>query len=236
MHYWNRDNFEGLAQLAEELRSNARLHELARYCELREQGLRGEAFEALDRFLDVTLSSAVDVQREVALLVLGAHARIAAAHQFLSHPLRQRLLDPVLKAWQASEPDAATPVAELGLLHRDAELLERALDLAPSDDRVRACLVSILLGDVEYATHHLVEGKLIGTFEEACATLDQAERHIQTAADPTSMKGFATEVAEHRSLLRDWSAYQQNPTGTFPEWCRERGRAHRWYSIVYYRS
>ncbi len=236
MHYWNRDNFEGLAELAEQLHRDPRLHDLARYCELREAGRRSDALEALDRFLTAALSSTVEVQRELVLLVLGAHGRIAEAHQFLSHPLRQRLLEPVLEAWCAAEPHNATPIGELGLLHRNADLLERALELNTSDDRVRACLVSILVGQVEYATHHLGEGKLIGTFEVACATLGRAERLIETASNPGSMTGLAAEVAEHRDLLDDWNHYRQDPLGTFPEWCRERGKAHRWWSIVYYRS
>lgn len=111
VHHWNRDNLEGLAQLAAELRIDERLQDLARYCELRKRGLRAEAFEALDRFLSAMLVSSVEVQRELTLRVLNAHARTAAAHQFLSHPLRQRLLEPVLKAWCESEPDNVTPVA-----------------------------------------------------------------------------------------------------------------------------
>ena len=234
VHYWNRDNFEGLAQLADALRGDARLDDLARYCELRERGLRTEAFEALNRFLDAALASTLEARREIVLRVLGAHARTATAHQFLSRPLRQRLLEPVLKSWCESEPGSVTPVAELGLLQRDPELLERALHMERSHDRARACLVSILLGQVDYATHHLVEGRLIGTLENACSLLEAAERHLGAAADATSMSGLAAEAAEIRGLLDDWKAYQENPSGTFPEWCQQRSRAHRWWTVVYH--
>lgn len=234
MHYWNRDNFESLAALATELASDPRLVELARYCELREQGLRDRAFAALELFISSALSSHVDTQRELALRVLAAHAATPHAHQFMTHPLQSGFLGPVLERWAATEPRAAAPAAALGLLRDDARLLGRALELDPSNDRVRARLVSQLLRYVDHATHHLVESKLIGTTEEALTALDDAERHIRAAATPARMQELAHEVSVYRSLLHDWSEYLREPAGTFPEWCAQRGRPYRWPSIVYY--
>jgi hypothetical protein len=39
MHYWNKDNFEGLAAIAEDLRGDDFLAPIARYCDLRQKGL-----------------------------------------------------------------------------------------------------------------------------------------------------------------------------------------------------
>lgn len=235
MHYWNRANFEGLSQLVETLRRDARFEELVRYCELREQGLRGESFQALDRFLTYILAQPVQVRRDVAVGVVDAHLRVPAAHQFMTQPLRQRLLEPVLIEWSASDPDCVTPMAALGLLRCDVDLLKRTLQLDPQNDRARACLVSVLLGDVEYATHHLVEDLLIGTVDDASATLDEAEGHLRTAIDHTLMTDLVTHAAELRDLLADWRIYQVNKTGNFQEWCRARGKTHRWQTIVYYK-
>lgn len=234
MHYWNRDNFKGLADLAIELATDPRLADLARYCELREQGLRSEAFAALDRFLVTALTSDAATQRDLVLRILDAHSRTPEAHQFLAHPLQHRLVEPVLTAWSEAEPKAATPVVELALLRGDYPMLDRALRIRPTDDRVRTRLVSKLISDLDYATHHLVEGRLIGTTEDAMDTLVEAEQFLRAAAEPAGMQRLADEVAEFRQLLTDWAEYRQNPTGSFPEYCKARGRTYRWWSIVYY--
>lgn len=234
MYHWNQSNFEGLAQLAAQLRTDSRLNELARYCELRETGLRREAFQALDNFLAAALSSTIEEQRELAIHVLGAHARITAAHQFLSHPLKERFLVPVLNAWCMAEPRNPIPFGELGVLQRDADTLRQALEFAPANDRVRRCLTALVLGYVDFATHHLAESILIGPFEDACGALDLAESYISSATHPSSLEDLKTAVKEYRDLLGDWDQYRQNPAGTFPQWCTERGRLHRWSNIYYY--
>lgn len=225
MHYWNRANFEGLADLARALRADPRLEQLASYCELRERGLRREAFGALERFLEGATALSAEEQREVVLVVLAAHARTPDAHQFLSQPLTKRFVEPVLERWSQDCPEDPVPLAELALLLRDQALLERALELEPRDARVRACLASLLLGRVEFATHHLVEGLFIGDPAESAELLDRVE--VLTG-------GASAEVAELRRLLADWTEYRAAPAGTFPEWCRARGREHRWWSVYYY--
>lgn len=236
MHYWNRANFEGLAQLSAELRQDERLKELALYCELREKGRRTEALAAQDRFIAETLGREVAVQREIALLVLSAHARTPAAHQLLTHPLRERLVRPVLLAWHEAEPGNATALGEIGLLDRNAALLERALRLDPAADRVRAGLISLQLGFVDHAMHHVSESIVLEPVAEVGAALDSVAQLLQAAVEPDSprLQELASEMAELRRLFDDWVAYQAEGSGTFPEWCQRHQRTHRWWNIIYY--
>jgi hypothetical protein len=90
------------------------------------------------------------------------------------------------------------------------------------------------LDEVDHATHHLSEGRFIGSFDEAVSALDRAAELIETSTTPDFMRGLAAEVEECRTLLSDWQTYQSAPSGTFPEWCRQRGRNYAWRSIVYY--
>jgi hypothetical protein len=233
--YWNRENFEGLAALASTLREDARLEPLGRYCELREKGLRREAFAELDRFLAGTASWDVATQRSIALTVLAANRSAPDAHQFLSEPIRRRFIEPVLDRWREDEPGNAVPLGELGLLRRDQRLLTRALELDPADDRVRAALAAMLLEYVAHATHHLVEGTFIGSEADAASALAEASDLLAGISDPAAVRYLRYDLEDLRRLLADWQEYQLAPTGSFPEWCRERNRDHRWSSIYYYR-
>jgi hypothetical protein len=80
MPYWNSPNFEGLKFLASTLRADPRLERLAAYCDLREQGLRRQAFAQLDAFLSEAASWDVPVQRALALQVLDVHWKTPRAH------------------------------------------------------------------------------------------------------------------------------------------------------------
>ncbi len=234
LHCRDCSNFEGLTELAADLRSDPLLAGLVRYCELREQGLRADAFAVLERFITDALSCDDQVQRALVLRILKAQARMAEVHQFLSYPLRRRLVEHVLANWSEADPRDTIPVVELALLRQDPPLLDRALQMCPSDDRVRACLVSYLVERVDFATHHLNESKFLGSVADAVASLDQAEHHISNAVDPSGMIRLSERVAELRALLSNWTDYQRSPEGTFPEWCQARGHKHGWWNVYYY--
>lgn len=76
MHYWNRDNFVGLLELARELANTHALRVLAEYCVLREKGLRTQALARLDEFLTEAALWDIDMRRRNVLTVLQASARI----------------------------------------------------------------------------------------------------------------------------------------------------------------
>jgi uncharacterized membrane protein YccC len=232
--YWNQDAFKGLSALAESLRSDSRLERLARYCELRERGLRRDAFEELNIFLSQVTEWDESVQRSVVSRLVELHLRVPEAHQFLSEPLRRRLVDPVLAKWRAAAPEDLAPRRQLGLLLMDPELLESSLGVAPNDDQVRAALVWLLIGDVEAATHHLSEGKFLGDEKEAFAKLRRASDLAREASDPVALAGPMRAIEDLQRLLADWREYQMAPEGCFPDWCRVRGRKHDWWTIVYY--
>jgi hypothetical protein len=233
-HYWNRANFEGLASLSAALRADSRLERLAAYCDLREKGQRREAFTELDGFLSEAAAWDVPVQRALAVRVLDAHWKAPDVHQFFTDPLRKRFVEPVLEEWRAADANDPLPVRHLALLRRDRALFDEALRLNPQDDVIRAALAGMLLGFVDHATHHLVEGYFIGNENEASSALAEAAFILAGVEDASSVQRLNQDLAEFTALLSDWNEYRLSPQGTFPEWCSERSRNHRWRSIVYY--
>ena len=87
---------------------------------------------------------------------------------------------------------------------------------------------------VEFATHNLVEGRLVGTIADAYSALDEAERYARAAVDPGPLRDLVSQIGVYRQLLTDWHEWKSEAKGAFPDWCRERGRPYSWPTIVYY--
>lgn len=234
MYYWNKDNFEGLLQLAQQLEADECLKPLASYCRFRERGLRRDAFLALELYLDEARSFDSSTARHAAVQILEANARTQGVHQFLAQPLIKRFLLPTLQGWLQEDANTNIPVRWLGILNRDRGLLARALSMCPDDIPVRKLLVDLALGDVEYATHHLDESFFIGAVDDAAQALGLAGTLIADAPDPDMFTHQSSEVRHFNCLIADWRAYSESPLGSFSEWCAARGRNYSYPIKVYY--
>jgi hypothetical protein len=236
MHYWNKQNFEGLLKLSEELDAYPDLRPLASYCRFREQGLRREAFSALKQFLLASRSFSNSAARSAAVEILEADARTLDAHQFLSQPLLAQFLIPTLRAWMDDEPATNIPVRWLGMLSRDNDLLSRALDMCAEDTPVRKRLIERQLYRAYYATHHLNESRLLGSIDEVMTDLARARDLIASAPDPEALAAFTSEMHYFDSMIADWIAFSKGPEGSFPEWCAKQGKEYSYPVRIYYKS
>lgn len=234
MHYWNKDSFEGLLDLAQELGKTPELELLSEYCLLRERGLRQQALHRLNEFLDKASSWNVETARSLVLTILSADARTPEAHQFMTHPLLTRLIFPVLEQWVIDRPSALEPLRWLGMLRSNVAALEKALSLDPTDVPVRRKLVNFALGSADHATHHLSESVLLLTVEETRASIAAARVLIASAPDSSMFGYLSAEADEYERMVDDWVTYTQHPVGTFPEWCEKQGHRYSWPMIVYY--
>lgn len=234
MYYWNKTNFEGLLSLADSLDAHPELGPIAGYCRYREQGLRREAFAELERFLVASRSFDSVTARGAALEILEANARIPESHQFLTHPLTARFLEPTLRSWMEEDAGAHLPVRWLGLLTRDPDLLNKALSACPEDLPVRKILIGFALGWADYATHHLDESSFIGSIDQATSALTRARSLLATAPEREPLAYLTDELDYFDRLITDWIAYSEHPSGNFPEWCVARGRHYNYPVKIYY--
>lgn len=234
MHYWNQPNFEGLRALSAELGAHGDLAQLAAYCRLRDEGLRREAFAALNSFLATAGKWERRRSQEAVETVLTLHARTPDCHQFLTQPLLERFIFPVLRQWAEHEPGCRSPIRWLGILQRQPDQLAQALAADPRDIEVRRLLISLHLDRVDHATHHLGEGLFLGEVHEALEDLRNATRLFDEAPDRDLVADLHREALDFGQMLADWQAYQALPTGTFVEWCAARGRRYGWPVAVYY--
>ncbi len=234
MHYWNKDSLAGLASLAAGLAAWEDFAHLAEYCRLREAGLRREAFASLDTFLSYAETWEREKSQDAVNAVLTLRFRTPDYHQFLAQPLMKRFVDPVLQRWLEHDPDSIAPVRWLAILRQDPQLLGRVLSVEPGDTAIRRMLIAKRLDSVDYATHHLNEGFLIGSVDEALEELRRASCLIEGAADRESLSDLDREARQYGQMLFDWQAYKARPVGSFPEWCAARGRDYHWSITVYY--
>lgn len=240
MHYWNRQNFEGLTSLADALRKESSDFDLlADYCLYREQGLRKQAFTALNQFLEASSGWTTATRRQHCQTILELHARTNEARQFISYPLQEQLISPVLEEWLVAQPENITALRWSGLNRADTETLRKVLQLQPDDLPVRQRLIWSMLDTVDYATHHLDEGQLILEISETRECLDYAMELIYTAPDAHDFDCVKQEAHMYQQMLEDWQSYSELPDQPsdkpgFPEWCNEKNRSYFWPKKFYY--
>ena len=155
MHYWRKDSFEILRTLQDRLGTVPELQDYCSYLSLLEQGRRKEALGLLPPLIAGLRSLGIERQRELAGL-LCREAEQSPGHKLIPHPLQAEFIDPVIREWLASDPDAAEPHRWTGEL----EDLVRAVELDSSCDLTRWRMILRILNLVGYSTHELPHGYL----------------------------------------------------------------------------
>jgi hypothetical protein len=234
MHRWNRANFDGLDAIANAADESPSLHAFAEYCRLRSAGRRKDALSVLARFLAQVAPLALAERKIIVSWLLNAQVSAPSVHQLLPHPVKVELIEPTLNQWVINEPESATPHRWLGYLCKDVGELRKALELDRGDLIARQLLVDGLLAHVEYATHHLLEGRLLGDAVELHADLLEIRGHLDEISASHRHSSLENRFVEQQTLLTDWGEYQSDPHGTFPDWCAARSRRYEWPVNVYY--
>lgn len=236
MHYWNKDNFEGLTKVAESYRSIEGYEDFAQYCLLKEKGLRKKAHESIENFIKATERKKEREQRKVAeqLAELSYHNR--HIHQLIPHQLHQFLLT-VLRKWAEAEAHDATPHRWLGYIGNELNSYLKALEIEPTDTISLVAVINFYLNRVDYQTHHLSESFFIGEIAEAKKSLDQAEA-LLGRLEATEQKDVLTkEYQYYRNLITSWEAYKHTEaTIGFPQWVEARGEKYSFSQAYYYDS
>lgn len=234
MYYWNQVNFDGLREIGDAMQARPGLSHLARYCLLREQGLRKQALAELLTFVAETSQRPLDEQRELACRLTLLHFENRNVHQLLAGPLRA-YLQGVFASWCAEKPALAEPYRWLGVLSREPQHFEMALKFDAEDCIALGWLASEALNAVDFATHHLGESRLLGALDDAYAWLERAEAYAGRLQSGKAQANFLEEVAGYRELLDAWRAYEAlTPELSFPDWSRERGLGFAFAAAFYY--
>jgi hypothetical protein len=160
MHYWNKNNFEGLKSVGEKYSSIEGYELFGKYCLQREQGLKKFAIVSVKEFVSITKNRSVAEQRRIAQELSSLAFWNSQIHQLLSHPLVEYLKQ-VLEHWVSTEQDNPVPYKWLGYIAGNISFYEIALRLDPKDEICINRIAQAHLNDVDYQTHHLSESLFI---------------------------------------------------------------------------
>jgi len=209
------------------------LPSFAEYCRLREAGRRKLALTALRRFLDEARARPETERRGVAAWMARVALGHPDVHHLHVHPLWSELVDPTLESW-ATETDGHEPRRLLALRRSEPELLRRVLDHDPADHACRAALAVSSLRAVDYACHHLGEGRFLGDEAAALAALRDAKEHLAKLPPGAAREELEQWQDRLHQFIGDWMEFRTSGTGTFREWCDARGREHPWTTNHYF--
>ncbi len=234
MHYWNRSNFDGLKEVGESYSQRAGYDDFARYCLLREQGLKKAALSAVAAFIRRAEQLPVARQRELVEEFCQLRLSRPEVHQLLPQPLIV-FLQRVLEQWRVDQPALATPFRWSGLLCGDVSFYEEAVKRAPDDDFSLGRLAQVSLDAVGYQTHHLCESSFIGSEEDAFAALGKAAAYILRMPATEARQVLQQQISYYRGLLEAWQRYKSEGAVTgFPDWCRQQDMDFAFSSVIYY--
>jgi hypothetical protein len=198
MHFWRKEYFQTLKDVAADAATTPRWADYAAYCLQYERGLRGQAFEILERFISsMERDPFVERRQFVSWLLPQADGR-EGRHMLVPHPLHVRVIEPTLLEWTVAEPGCSEPHRWLG----GYDHLKRAIELQPDDTVARRKLVVFILGRVGFATHELPVG-YIGAPNEGLVLLNEAEAALQGLSNDEEREKFAEEIAENRRLIQE---------------------------------
>ncbi|MBS1910870.1 MAG: hypothetical protein JST22_02675 [Bacteroidetes bacterium] len=199
MHYWRKNAFNLLAEVAHTAAAVPAWSEYARFCEALEQGVRKKAFAHLDLFIEQGAGWPFSRQKKFVSWLYNFIASHDDAYMLLPHPLSEKLVMPVLMRWIEMEPDDGEPHRWLGT----PEHLREAIRLNPDDDIARRSLVEKILGWVGYAVHELPHGYL-GQPAADLEALAEADSVAAGIADAERRALHAAQVREMRAIVVAW--------------------------------
>lgn len=234
MHYWNKTNFNGLKEIADTLQHNRGYEGYARYCLLREKGLKKEALIELRSFIAQARMLPIEEQRSVACKLAELYFHNRDVHQLLPQPATA-YLEEVLQQWCSEYPSSPEPYRWCGVVCGNEEFFELALREDPEDVISLSRLALQELQNIDFATHHLSESIFLGSPADADTALARAASYVMRLPTGEAKARHMEEITYYRNLLSAWQEYQSSGRHMpFPNWSSERGYKFTFGSVVYY--
>ncbi|MBX9804747.1 MAG: hypothetical protein K2Y18_03210 [Alphaproteobacteria bacterium] len=230
---WRESAFQALLNFNEELKKYPDFILLAEYADLREQGLRKQAFNKLNEF--IIAASSFEESKKLELVQIICQMKLGSGrNSFLldPQPLVTQVIVPTLRQWIVEQPKNFEPLKWLGLFFyhysddSDDNLyftyLEQSLALNPKDDVVRKVLIERYIDYLDYAMHHLLDAINFGYIGdpandlELCRTIEVCINGVQDKKDKAA---FTKRLKEYRMMIEDWQEYiRANVKISFDEW------------------
>lgn len=210
------------------------------YCVRKEQGLRKDALNVLQAFIEEMKENDFEVQRIFTAWLFEWIERFEDGHHLLVYPLVNGVIQPVLQEWENVDPLDVRPYRWQGLFVHQGEgmpYLLKALELGGSkEQRVIVQICEIYLSALWYSFHHIHEDLYLSTYEKDQERIQGIENVMMLIQDKRTRTNVQKQAAYYGQLLTDWMAFQQTETRGFMTWCAERKRPYEWVEAFYYQQ
>ena len=233
MNYWRKNSYDGLNSLIEEIKDVETLSEYSEYLINQEKGLRKLALRHLSMFLDAFKEWTVSDKRNFSDWILSTD-QTNLSHLLLPHPLKNSAIKSCLIEWIANEPQNPIPRKWFGVYFHDLQSLEMARSLDPDDDLSRSKLASFILGDMDFACHHLPDyfiGDPVSVLNLSASVSDI----ISEIKNDDLRKYYADDLQLTSAMIHDWIECQSIAEENFAQWCINQGRKYPWIKGYHYK-
>lgn len=203
------------------IESHRKWQSYAEYCKLREQGLRKQAFSALDIFLADSLQWCFNEQKEFVAFVFNlCEDDLELQLIYLCYPLMSKLIKPTLDKWCKQEQVNSQPFRWYGKFFCDSSYIYQALQIDPCDDKARKWIITNLLEKIDFATHHLPD-YYIGDPLLAIEWGKEVQQHINLLIDKKAKSFWQQELEHSLVLVNNYIQWQASDHPDFEQWGKE---------------
>ncbi|MGG1882966.1 hypothetical protein ABDI15_11330 [Bacillus safensis] len=210
------------------------------YCVRKEQGLRKDALNVLQAFIEEMKENDFEVQREFAAWLFEWIERFEDGQHLLVYPLVNGVIQPVFQTWENVDPLDVRLYRWQGLFVHQGEGLPhllKALELGGSkEQRVIVQICETYLSALWYSFHHIHEDLYLSTYEKDQERIQGIERVMMLIQDQRTRTNVQKQADYYDQLLMDWMAFQQTETRGFMKWCAERKKPYEWVESFYYQQ
>jgi hypothetical protein len=223
MWYWRKGNHEGLLNFAEKIQNEPDLDLYAKYCFLREKGLRKQAFQNLNNFISSALSWSLEKRFQFVDSLHHVLNENEEIYDLIPQPLDNRIVQPTLLEWIKVNPDDPSGYRWLG----EENNWRKALLLNSSEQISRIRLIKRLIYCSYFSTHHLPEG-YIGNPSEDLMGLNEAQGLLSGMLDQTQKNEFIQEINHYRDLVQSYYDYERSKESvSFETWAIANDRMYQ---------
>lgn len=196
----------------------------ANYCLNREKGLRKEAFQNLNKFLESSKFWTYEQEIDFTKFLLPFFETVKEADLGpFPQPLKDKLIKPVLIKWCANEKKDSSPFRWYGKYYLSEEHLLKALEINPADGLARQTILDWWMHDIYYSVHHLPEG-YIGEPYDDLKLGEKMKQQILQLTTSELREYWTNELEEDLELIRNYIDWQNSGHSVFEEWGKENKR------------
>jgi len=212
---------KALLIVAESVKDNSDWIDYMHYCLDREKGLRKEAFDHLNKFIDLAINWPIDKKIKFLNQILPIFETIPeASYGPYPQPLSERLIKSALLEWCSFEAKDSNPFRWYGKYYNSNEHLDKALEINPKDDEARTVYLNKITYFIYNSTHHLPDYYIGDPYDDIKDSII-AQKHIDLLTDNELKDYWQKELDSEMILVKNYIEWKESGHPDLVKWGKE---------------